>query len=290
MAEEPAPYEPPTFAEHCRCSPPDVLYHYTGQAGLLGIIGKAELWATKIQYMNDATEFGLALSLARQHLDVIIDSTGHSTEKALAVELRESLRGLEDINIFPVCFCEKSDLLSQWRGYAGNQGYSLAFCTNALMQVTAGGNFLLGRCIYDQTLQRKIVGEAVAHCLEQALMFPTNRTFGFHGPLADILFRCGVFFKDVSFVEEQEWRLVSPTIMFHDKRLKFRPGNSTITPYLALDLSEGAFPIIYVVVGPCPHMELSKSAVTSLLMQRGNRGPLSAQPIAFASAIPFRNW
>jgi hypothetical protein len=287
MAEE--LYEPPSFAKHCQ-QPPDLLYHYSGQAGLLGIIGNAELWATKIQYMNDATEFGLALSLARQQLDAIIDSSGHSGEKALAVELRDSLRGLEDINIFAICFCEKSDLLSQWRGYAGNQGYSLAFSTNALMQATAVSNFVLGRCIYDQTLQRKIVEEAIAYCLDQGLMFPMNRKFGYHGPLADMLFRCGVFFKDVSFVEEQEWRLVSTTIMFHDNRLRFRFGNSMITPYLALDLSRGRFPIEYVVVGPCPHMELSKSAVTSLLMQKGNRGPLSGQPIALASAIPFRNW
>jgi hypothetical protein len=205
---------------------------------------------------------------------------------------RASIKGLEDINLFAVCFCEKSDLLSQWRGYAGsNHGYSIAFSTNSLMQVTAGSKFMLGRCIYDQTLQRKIVEEAVAYCLDQALMFPTNRKFGFHGPLADILFRCGVFFKDLSFEEEQEWRLVSPTVMYHDERLRFRTGNSMITPYLAVSISdERTFPIVDVVVGPCPHMELSKSAVTALLMHKGNRGPLSGRQIAFGSAIPFRNW
>jgi hypothetical protein len=122
-------------------------------------------------------------------------------------------------------------------------------------------------------------------------MFPTNRKFGFHGPLADILFRCGVFFKDLSFEEEQEWRLVSPTVMYHDERLRFRTGNSMITPYLAVSISdERTFPIVDVVVGPCPHMELSKSAVTALLMHKGNRGPLSGRQIAFGSAIPFRNW
>src|ERR1700716_1658382 len=75
------PYEPPAFAEHFEKLPPDILYHYTGQIGLLGIIEQAELWATKIQYMNDATEFGLALRLARQELENIINNSAHSSEK-----------------------------------------------------------------------------------------------------------------------------------------------------------------------------------------------------------------
>lgn len=74
------PYEPPAFVEHFEKSPPDVLFHYTGQAGLVGIVEKAELWATKIQYMNDATEFGLALSMVRQELEAIQGATSHTGE------------------------------------------------------------------------------------------------------------------------------------------------------------------------------------------------------------------
>jgi len=31
-------YEPPAFTEHFKAMPPGTLYHYTGQAGLLGIV------------------------------------------------------------------------------------------------------------------------------------------------------------------------------------------------------------------------------------------------------------
>ena len=41
-------YEPPSFVQHFQKLPPDHLYHYTGQIGLLGIVESAELWATKI--------------------------------------------------------------------------------------------------------------------------------------------------------------------------------------------------------------------------------------------------
>jgi hypothetical protein len=247
----------------------------------------------KIQYMNDATEFGLALRLARQYLGGMLDSTSHSAERAACAQLQASLRGLEDINIFVVCFCEKPDLLSQWRGYAGaGHGYSIGFDVASLLGGIERHGFILGPCIYDREVQQRIVDEAIAHCVQSDLMFPSQRRWGFHGPLADILFRCGVFFKDSSFEEEKEWRLVSPTIFYHDSRLQFRPRNSMITPYYGLPITSdgGPLPIQYVVVGPCPHMELAASAATSLLMRHGLTGPLHGQRVAIESAIPFRNW
>jgi hypothetical protein len=99
-------FQPQAFVEHFKKIPPNFLYHYTGQAGLLGIIKTGELWATKIQYMNDATEFGLALTMARKELDATLARSNSLSEKASCARLKESLSGLEDINIFAVCFCE----------------------------------------------------------------------------------------------------------------------------------------------------------------------------------------
>jgi hypothetical protein len=49
----------PAFAEHLQQPIPEVLYHYTNQEGLLGVVTSASLWATHISYMNDAMEFEL---------------------------------------------------------------------------------------------------------------------------------------------------------------------------------------------------------------------------------------
>jgi hypothetical protein len=285
------PYRPRAFSERLD-DPPPLLFHYTGQAGLLGIVERAELWATKIQYMNDATEFGLALQMARFWLDEISKNTGLASEKAACTSLRQSLDGLEDINIFAICFCEKPDLLSQWRGYSGGDcGYAIAFDSSALAKIADSERFSLGPCIYDQNVQNEIVREAIRHCIDDELGSSLARRRGFHGPLADVLFRCGAFFKDKSFEEEREWRLVSPTIRYSNEKLRFRTGTSMITPFFALPIrGAGPLPIPYVVVGPCPHVELAKSAVTSLLMRNGLIGPLNGQQIAFASMIPFRNW
>ena len=42
---------------------PEVIYHYTTQAGLLGIIGNGEIWASDLRYLNDSAEYHHALKL-----------------------------------------------------------------------------------------------------------------------------------------------------------------------------------------------------------------------------------
>ena len=53
--------------------PPDVLYHYTTQAGLLGIISQKEIWATHTQYLNDRREYLHAIELVRQEIKIRIE-------------------------------------------------------------------------------------------------------------------------------------------------------------------------------------------------------------------------
>ena len=45
---------------------PPRLYHYTSQEGLLGILSSKTLWATRIQYLNDSTEFAYTLALLQK--------------------------------------------------------------------------------------------------------------------------------------------------------------------------------------------------------------------------------
>jgi hypothetical protein len=288
-----ANYLPQKFIECSRREPPEVLYHYTAQNGLLGIVEKAELWATKVQYMNDATEFGVSLDLARQRLESLLEETCKDASarsfKTAYAELLRSLTGLEQINIFASCFCEDGDLLSQWRGYSSSGGVAIGFDTRALTKVASEAGFILGKCVYELDIQRVIVNEAIEYCCQEDLA--GRAQWGRHGPLAEILFRCGAFFKDSSFSEEKEWRLVSPTVDFWHERLRFRPGRSMLTPYYAVPVAEGEAPLVrHIVVGPCPHMELAKSAVEALLMKHGLRGPLQGHRVALGSSVPFRNW
>jgi hypothetical protein len=108
--------------------------------------------------MNDATEFGRALAMARKQLENTMERLNSPSEKAACAQLRESLSGLEDVNIFAACFCQDGDLLSQWRGYSGaGQGYAIAFNSQFLTHLASIGSFTKGKCIYDTELQYTIL-------------------------------------------------------------------------------------------------------------------------------------
>lgn len=47
---------------------PSTLYHYTSQAGLLGITASRSVWASKIHYLNDGKEFALSVELVREYV------------------------------------------------------------------------------------------------------------------------------------------------------------------------------------------------------------------------------
>jgi hypothetical protein len=47
----------------------DLLYHYTTQEGLLGILESKSLRATWIHYLNDSREFWHAFEVAKEQID-----------------------------------------------------------------------------------------------------------------------------------------------------------------------------------------------------------------------------
>lgn len=143
--------QPPASIEF-QC--PSVLYHYTGAAGLQGILdpswpsklivpptdgGSALLHASDVRYMNDSGElrFGANLMIKRLRADA---STHNDDFAEVFGQLAELLTpGLFDqatrhLRVFTACFCKKGDLLSQWRGYGGGVGgFAIGFPAQVLL-------------------------------------------------------------------------------------------------------------------------------------------------------------
>ena len=195
--------------------------------------------------------------------------------------LISSIEGIDNVNIFAACFCKEPDLLSQWRGYSGGMhGYSIGFDVRTLRDASDQSELMLGKCIYDRGLQEKIIDEAIEKCLSSSISLP------------QVLFRCGLFFKDSAFREEQEWRLVSPAT----RMTAVRKGKSMLVPYLNLKIRQDDRPFIRCVcIGPCPHPDLSTSAVRLWLLTTGAGIPtvpagISRGPDVRLSSIPFRDW
>jgi hypothetical protein len=138
---------------HIASDGPDVLYHYTDAAGLLGIVQTGALWVTDAEYLNDAQELQFGRPELRDALMRAADNLclkgaedeGPSCSRATI--MREAATHLASGGFFldkpahaayVACFCEDGDLLSQWRGYGPLGGFAIGFHRSSLAALQPG--------------------------------------------------------------------------------------------------------------------------------------------------------
>lgn len=280
-----------------QCIVPRRLYHYTDQAGFLGIIGGNELWATKIQYLNDNREFNLAVDIAGEILREKLNKTSNDRIAQTIQDIVTRISKIGKINICVCSFSENMDLLSQWRGYSkGMAGYCLGFKSERLADIAEQEFFALRRCIYDPDEQRIEIDNALDKLIEKHKM-DEERNGGYKSGkgldsiftpfIRDVDFTLSMIFpliKDASFKEEAEWRLISQGHVSYDD-LHFRTGNSSIVPFAKIQLGDSLSGCITdVIVGHTPNKELAIASTRDFLHAQGLIAPVNS------TSIPFRNW
>ncbi len=258
-------------------APPALLYHYTSADGVLGILGRREMYASDLRFLNDARELTFARDVVVARLRQAADELeAHPDDDIGRVEARVNLmrncsyeadRVSEWLQIFVACFCEKGDLLSQWRGYGQTAGYALGF-DRAALENSIGES---------ATLRKVVYGDAAAPQLTEM-----TETIIAHPPMAHagsrgmLLAEHGVVpmvvhVKDSAFEEEREWRLAT-TRYVHDggpgnDAVRHRGGRLGITPYVSVGFDRAA--LREVRIGPGPHPGLRRDGLKSFLASNG---------------------
>jgi hypothetical protein len=277
------------------------LYHYTDQNGFMGIFLNQELWASKIQYLNDEREYNLALDLATSHLKKLISS---SNDHALKTRLNYYLSITPNIKNMNICVCsltENGDLLSQWRGYSRSLGgYSIGFNEFAIEPFIRLKGFELVKCIYDQKTQKDKVSEIIDTMIgefshEPEPDYKMEPYYESGNIFLERLAKIAPTLKDSSFAEEAEWRVISEV---NFEQLEFRSGRSMLTPYFKISLDcrknrDFDRLIDEIIVGHTPHPDLAVSSTEAFILK--HFPPRSSDdykcPIDVKkSSIPFRNW
>jgi len=259
---------------------PRKLYHYTSSIGLHGILRSHQLWFTDVAYLNDASEMQHALTLIGACMERIANGASDITRELIRRAKPHDSPYSSGSGYYIACFCEKADLLSQWRAYgAGGGGYAIGFSAFQFAQRT---NYPVRKVIYDVSVQEKLVnsvvektcqlldklgvGKTVAD-LDQSKLLPAMAAF-----LSEHLL---VTFKHPAFYEEQEWRVIVPFRPSEQvKSLLFRDSRGVLVPYLSLELDVPdkdlpILPVIEVVHGPTLHPDLTQKSLHFLLEQQG---------------------
>ncbi len=263
---------------------PEIVYHYTNSAGLLGIVKSQSIWATNIEYLNDAKEFSYARDLAE---DVILGLP----EPAVAGE-QSRFRGccLEGIRqprgspIYVTSFSTLGDSLSQWRGYGAQiGGYALGFTLVTLRAIGEresfeNQNFIIVRCRYSEQDQRQLIEKWYEH-ISNLLVTLRKPKAADEIAISDetlarlasgMLSRVAPAFKHPAFVEEAEWRLVVDLEYVEQPAISLRPGQTTLIPFIAVPLADSGQPLqlAKVIVGPTPLPELATKALHHIFSDR----------------------
>ena len=271
---------------------PLLLHHYTSGHGLLGILKSDEIHCTNVLYMNDSSEMDYGRALTRQ----VLEDSRAQVPPAVAPYLTRISRMIElpDFQYFVSCFCEKSDLLSQWRAYGMQSGgYCIGFAAEDLRAVLPEYSELV-RVIYDPLAQQKVLGRALRHYLRAAEECCAR--YAAHQRLDDALTRWAnaasnglgrliARMKSQAFEEEHEWRVIIIRFSFDTAHVGFRVAPSGIVvPYLPWRFrKEGIKAVRQVRHGPAVNPALAVTSLGVLLRNLGYR-----DVSVTGSAIPLR--
>jgi hypothetical protein len=288
--------------------PPDIIYHYTTQSGLLGIIKSKQIRATHFRHLNDTEEFNYARKL------LLKEAEAKENPAQPDEALKRSLQGLGNlaVNLFVASFSENPDSLPQWRAHAATEpGYALGFRPSVW---NLPKDFRILKCLYDETEQREKARQiltGIAHDL-QKIPEDVNPDMYANASTTFALIHHALALKHPSFEQELEWRIISKSLWddppyktervpggfvdtpkpeYDPTPLCFRKGKSGIIPYRCIPLKgrNGVLPLAEIVVGPCPDPDRSCRSVRSLLVSRLGDWTRKGVPVR-GSTIPYRNW
>jgi hypothetical protein len=275
------------------------LYHYTGIGALLGMANGNNLWASNIFYLNDSKEITHACDVLESVLEYrFIFGNPQSPELKFLKQLQAWVSSCRTTtyNIFVFSLSEVPSLLSQWRSYTPHgKGVCIGFSQKKLKHIAKMSSFRIAKCLYENQDQEDLL----IALIEKLLI-----TFRQESPNIDLTltdssqcyypflerFRGDVLqvlsiIKHKAFKEEAEWRLISPYFPRSDiPEIKFREGASMLMPYIELSLGNELPYFETVILGPSQHKNLSMSALSMFLSNKG----LCNSPIN--CEIPYREW
>lgn len=272
---------------------PRKLFHYTTAMGLKGILDTKKIWATHFRFLNDASEVDYGMFVIGSCIDAL---RAQYQDKITQVFLDRVLKSVNPFNgmfdCYISCFCEKDDLLNQWRDYAGNGGYAIGLTGELIglrrehreVRYRSEIDYEIFRVIYNAELQGRLIREP----LELVLVALQKISEGDLLKAEELIPRCCQFlraqlagylisFKHPVFEMEQEWRLCHMVRPHEDSHVQFRDGQFGLTPYVLLDPcpqygpDQGNFPLSSITHAPTKDADNVRFALDVLLRTKGYR-------------------
>lgn len=255
--------------------PPEILYHYTNNSGLLGIIDSKSLHLTDMSFLNDPyeVEFGFIEShkmlIYKMIEEYKKEESSEKVRKFIALiqkKMNEFSKILKTIDIYIICFCTNRDLLSQWKGYSNlGEGFAVGFQTSRITEIVEKNeNIFFNRVIYSEKefndILKKFYDEIIIKlAIDNNLDADEDSFFVIY-----ILTLLSIFYKNSSFKEEKEWRLVYLNKKDESKdNLIFKSSKYGISTHYKLSIEDLSI-INKIIIGPKYNSFMNKKSLRLL--------------------------
>jgi hypothetical protein len=257
-------------------SAPGTLYHYTNDDGLLGILQTGQLWATGIDFLNDAAELIYARDAVLGMIETRANELSPEFDEGPADTLRQTaqqFRSKSEFFLYVAALSEEGDSLSQWRAYGS---YAIGFAGDQLVNLKPTRTVEADK---DEEYPGLHV-EKVSYGIEEARSSIDNALAQMSAPIGGFPGATGwlrmeehlvpllATIKHPSFSDESEWRvIVGETADWPSSRECFRVTRFGVAPYVKLSFLPEM--VREVVIGPGRHAEVRASGVQRLLARLG---------------------
>jgi|SRR5215469_14938922 len=278
---------------------PRILYHYTDEQGLLGIVESGVIRLTDVFGLNDPSEIRHGAEHACRVLEQESKS-GHPAAGVFARQFRQIMaEHIEQMaHLFVACFSRAGDDLGQWRAYAANgSGFALGFDGAILEEAfIAGDNNTTVNVYYDdEALSRAM--ERLVHSVIPVLALPAARNLD--APVIQqfvtslgtgfsiAVLYVAMLFKHEAYTNEQEYRFL------HVRQagdpiddLKQRARGTRIVRFAEFDWKKRSpHALREVVIGPAADEQVARTFIGECL----KIGGLDGDKVKIAtSRIPYR--
>jgi hypothetical protein len=285
---------------------PEILYHYTDDAGLHGILESGTLWLSDIFGLNDPSELSHGVAPAITAIRERAEA-GPGESQIFARKFESFYRtALQEVGTFLVtCFSAAADDLGQWRAYAANGcGYALGFDAKKLVNLFMKQRSEVSPTVacstypldYDDSKLVKIQNQLVELAFP-LISLPRGRELSadainaYMRDLGSVLsvavIIAALFFKHPAYAGEAEFRLLQifprggPV-----PDLKFRHKPHDLISYRPFQWRQESDVLRRIVIGPAVDFERARRFVDNCLAAYHVDNPKAVEVVR--SQIPYR--
>ncbi len=194
----------------------NIVYHYCSVETFRKIITNKELWLTNVTKSNDSKELQLVFEKLTSELEQRTNIHNNTREDFVPLSMfAEFLKGFKEIEqLFHVfCFSKDSDSLSQWSMYADNAtGIAIGFNSTYFSNLKKINNDIdFGQIKYSlnsfsDTINQKL--KQLTDMYKRCNKGDYSWYLGFMHYVIDDVLKMAYLYKDISFKQEHEYRIV----------------------------------------------------------------------------------